>query len=99
MCRITTIISRRHTSPHPIPIIEKDAAINDEIDRMRHSATAWLSRKARCNHRRVGQLHLRSMGDPEEYAGMSVSLREGMQIDRDELLRRLVEIQYDAQRL
>ena len=74
--------------------IEKDAAINDEIDRMRHSATAWLSeRRDVIIVASVSCIY--SMGDPEEYAGMSVSLREGMQIDRDELLRRLVEIQYE----
>ena len=74
--------------------IEKDAAINDEIDRMRHSATAWLSeRRDVIIVASVSCIY--SMGDPKEYADMSVSLREGMQMDRDELLRRLVDIQYE----
>ena len=61
---------------------------------MRHSATAWLAERRDVGHRRLGQLHLR-FGRPGEYESLSVSLREGMVIDRDELLRRLVEIQYE----
>ncbi len=73
--------------------IEKDSSINDEIDRMRHSATSWLSeRRDVIIVASVSCIY--GMGDPEEYRGQSVSLREGQQIDRDELIRRLVDIQY-----
>ncbi|MEE1200293.1 MAG: excinuclease ABC subunit UvrB, partial [Christensenellales bacterium] len=79
--------------PSTDTFIEKDASINDEIDRMRHSATAWLSeRRDVIIVASVSCIY--GLGDPEEYEGLSVSLREGMNIDRDELLRRLVEIQY-----
>ena len=73
--------------------IEKDSSINDEIDRMRHSATSWLSeRRDVIIVASVSCIY--GMGDPEEYRGQSVSLREGQAIDRDELIRRLVDIQY-----
>ena len=73
--------------------IEKDSSINDEIDRMRHSATAWLSeRKDVVIVASVSCIY--GLGDPEEYEGLSISLREGMEIDRDELLERLVEMQF-----
>ncbi|MBR4234973.1 MAG: excinuclease ABC subunit UvrB [Clostridia bacterium] len=73
--------------------IEKDSSINDEIDRMRHSATSWLSeRRDVIIVASVSCIY--GMGDPEEYRGQSVSLREGQKIDRDELIRRLVDIQY-----
>ena len=73
--------------------IEKDSSINDEIDRMRHSATSWLSeRRDVIIVASVSCIY--GMGDPEEYRGQSVSLREGQQLDRDELIRRLVDIQY-----
>ncbi|MBQ9989159.1 MAG: excinuclease ABC subunit UvrB [Clostridia bacterium] len=74
--------------------IEKTALINDEIDKMRHSATSAL------NERRdvivVASVScIYALGDPEEYMNMSVSLRPGMAIRRDELVRRLVDIQYE----
>ena len=73
--------------------MEKDSSINDEIDRMRHSATSWLSeRRDVIIVASVSCIY--GMGDPEEYRGQSVSLREGQRIDRDELIRRLVDIQY-----
>ena len=73
--------------------IEKDSSINDEIDRMRHSATSWLSeRRDVIIVASVSCIY--GMGDPEEYKGQSVSLREGQTIDRDELIRRLIDIQY-----
>ena len=73
--------------------IEKDSSVNDEIDRMRHSATAWLSeRRDVVIVASVSCIY--GLGDPEEYEDLSVSLREGMIIDRDDLLRRLIEIQY-----
>ena len=79
--------------PSSDTFIEKDASVNDEIDRMRHSATAWLSeRRDVVIVASVSCIY--GLGDPEEYEDMSVSLREGMEIDRDELLRRLVDMQY-----
>ena len=74
--------------------IAKDSAVNEEIERLRHSATAALSeRRDVIVVASVSCIY--SMGDPKEYEGMMVSLRPGMQMERDELLRRLVEIQYD----
>lgn len=79
--------------PSTDTFIEKDASINDEIDRMRHSATAWLSeRRDVVIVASVSCIY--GLGDPEEYEDLSVSLREGMSIDRDDLLRNLVDIQY-----
>lgn len=73
--------------------IEKDSSVNDEIDRMRHSATAWLSeRRDVVIVASVSCIY--GLGDPEEYEGLSVSLREGMEIDRDDLLRQLIDIQF-----
>ena len=74
--------------------IEKDSAINDEIERLRHSATSALSeRRDVIIVASVSCIY--SLGDPEEYQNMVVSLRPGMAIERDELLRRLVAIQYE----
>ncbi len=73
--------------------IEKDASINDEIDRLRHSATASL-RERRDVIVVASVSCIYSMGDPSEYEGMMLSLRPGMRMDRDRLLRKLVEIQY-----
>ncbi len=79
--------------PSTDTFIEKDASINDEIDRMRHSATSWLAeRRDVVIVASVSCIY--GLGDPEEYEGLSVSLREGQEIDRDELLRRLVDIQF-----
>ena len=73
--------------------IEKDASINEEIDRLRHSATAAVrERKDVIIVASVSCIY--SMGDPSEYEGMMVSMRPGMQISRDKLIERLVEIQY-----
>ena len=74
--------------------IEKDASVNDEIDRLRHSATAAL--KERRDVILVASVScIYSMGDPSEYEGQMISLRPGMELSQEELLRRLVEIQYD----
>ncbi len=74
--------------------IAKDSAINDEIDKLRLSATASLSER-----RDVVVVASVScifgLGSPDEFSGMSVSLRPGMQKDRDDVLRALVTIQYD----
>ena len=73
--------------------IEKVATVNDEIDKLRHSATCAL------NERRdviiVASVScIYALGDPAEYLKLSISLRKGMEIDRDEVMRRLVDIQY-----
>ena len=79
--------------PSTDTFIEKDSSINDEIDRMRHSATSWLSeRRDVVIVASVSCIY--GLGDPEEYEGLSVSLREGQTIDRDDLLRQLVDIQF-----
>ena len=74
--------------------IEKDSAINDEIDRLRHSATSALSeRRDVIIVSSVSCIY--SLGDPIDYKKMVISLRPGMQKDRDEMLRKLIEIQYE----
>ena len=74
--------------------IEKDASINEEIDRLRHSATAALTeRRDVIIVASVSCIY--SLGDPQEYADISISLREGQRRERDDLMRALVEIQYD----
>ena len=74
--------------------IEKDSAINEEIDRLRHSATAALSeRRDVIIVASVSCIY--SLGDPIDYRSMVISLRPGMQMDRDELCRRLVNLQYE----
>ncbi len=73
--------------------IEKDASINEEIDRLRHSATAAV-RERRDVIIVASVSCIYSMGDPSEYEGMMVSMRPGMQISRDKLIERLIEIQY-----
>ena len=74
--------------------IEKDASINDEIDRLRHSATAAL-RERRDVIIVASVSCIYSMGDPSEYEGQMISLRPDMTMDRDALLRKLIEIQYE----
>ena len=79
--------------PSTDTFIEKDSAVNDEIDRMRHSATSWLAeRRDVVIVASVSCIY--GLGDPSEYEDLSVSLREGMQLEIEELLHRLVEIQY-----
>ena len=74
--------------------IEKDASINDEIDRMRHSATAALrERKDVIIVASVSCIY--SMGDPSEYEGQMLSLRPGMRVERGKLVRSLIDIQYE----
>lgn len=73
--------------------IEKDASINDEIDRMRHSATASLmERRDVIVVSSVSCIY--GLGAPENYRDQMIHLREGMNLDRDELLEKLVGIQY-----
>ena len=74
--------------------IEKDASINDEIDKLRHSATsALLERRDVIIVSSVSCIY--GLGNPEEYKNLTISLREGMEKDRDEVLKKLVEIQYE----
>jgi excinuclease ABC subunit B len=74
--------------------IEKDAAINDEIDRLRHSATAALTeRRDVIIVASVSCIY--SMGDPAVYTKSAISIREGMRLDREDFLIRLVEQQYE----
>jgi excinuclease ABC subunit B len=74
--------------------IEKDSAINDEIEKLRHSATSALSERRDVII--VASIScIYTLGDPIDYREMVISLRRGMQKDRDELLRKLVDIQYE----
>lgn len=74
--------------------IEKDSDVNEEIDRLRHSATAALSE--RTDVVIVASVScIYSLGDPEEYRSMIVSVRKGMSKSRDELVSELVSIQYE----
>jgi excinuclease ABC subunit B len=76
--------------------IEKDALINDEIDRLRHSATRSLFERRDCII--VASVScIYGLGSPEAYYGMLLFLEKGQRIRRDELLRRLVEMQYSRQ--
>ncbi len=74
--------------------IEKDSAVNDEIDKLRHSATSALSeRRDVIIVASVSCIY--SLGDPIDYRSMVISLRTGMTKERDELIQKLIEIQYD----
>ena len=74
--------------------IEKDALVNDEIDRLRHSATSALfERRDVIIVSSVSCIY--SLGDPDEYEHLVLSLRPGMQIERNQLLRKLIAISYD----
>ena len=73
--------------------IEKDSSVNDEIDKLRHSATAALiERKDVIVVSSVSCIY--GLGSPIDYQNMTVSLRPGMEKDRDEVIRRLIDIQY-----
>ncbi|MDW7644741.1 MAG: excinuclease ABC subunit UvrB [Desulfuromonadales bacterium] len=79
--------------PSTDTFIEKDSSINEEIDKLRHSATrSLLSRRDVLIVASVSCIY--GLGSPEAYYGMLVGLEEGMELPRDELLRKLVEIQY-----
>ena len=80
--------------PHTDTYIEKDASTNEEIDRLRLSATcALLERRDVIVVASVSCIY--GLGEPDDFAKMMISLRQGMTLDRDELLRRLVEIRYE----
>ena len=79
---------------HTDTFIEKDASINNEIERLRHSATASMSeRRDVIVVASVSCIY--GLGDPLDYASMVISLRPGQTKDRDELLRRLIDIRYE----
>jgi excinuclease ABC subunit B len=79
--------------PSTDTFIEKDSSVNDEIDKMRHSATrAILERNDVLVVSSVSCIY--GLGNPEEYFDMLLFLEEGMKIDRDEVLKKLVSIQY-----
>lgn len=74
--------------------IEKDASINDEIDRLRHSATAsLLERRDVVVVSSVSCIY--GLGDPKDYLSLMLSIREGQEIERDDIIERLIEIQYE----
>lgn len=80
--------------PQTDTYIEKDSSINDEIDKLRHSATSALfERNDVIIIASVSCIY--GLGSPEEYREMLVSIRTGMDIERNELLRKLVDIQYE----
>ena len=80
--------------PQTDTYIEKDLSINDEIDKLRHSATCSLAeRRDVIVVASVSCIY--GLGAPEEYYRLALSLRPGMQIERNELMRRLVDIQYE----
>ncbi len=80
--------------PQTDTFIEKDSAVNDEIDKMRHSATfALFERRDVIIVSSVSCIY--GLGDPEDYQNLMISLRVGMEKDREELLKKLVEIQYE----
>ncbi|KOF58062.1 excinuclease ABC subunit B [Clostridium sp. DMHC 10] len=80
--------------PQTDTYIEKDSSINDEIDKLRHSATSALfERKDVIIVASVSCIY--GLGNPDEYKKLSISLREGMTKDRDEVLKKLVENQYE----
>ncbi|KMY43105.1 excinuclease ABC subunit B [Bacillus sp. FJAT-27916] len=80
--------------PQTDTFIEKDASINDEIDKLRHSATSALfERNDVIIIASVSCIY--GLGSPEEYKEMVVSIRSGMELERNQLLRRLVDIQYE----
>ncbi|MDQ0225296.1 excinuclease ABC subunit UvrB [Metabacillus niabensis] len=80
--------------PQTDTFIEKDASINDEIDKLRHSATSALfERKDVIIIASVSCIY--GLGSPEEYKELVVSLRTGMEIERNQLLRKMVDVQYE----
>lgn len=80
--------------PQTDTFIEKDASVNEEIDKLRHSATfALFERRDVIIVSSVSCIY--GLGDPEDYQNLMISLRVGMEKDREELLEKLVEIQYE----
>ena len=80
--------------PQTDTFIEKDASINDEIDKLRHSATSALfERRDVIIVASVSCIY--GLGNPDEYRKLTISLRTGMEKERDEIVKKLIEIQYE----
>ncbi|MGL6173722.1 MAG: excinuclease ABC subunit UvrB [Cellulosilyticaceae bacterium] len=80
--------------PQSDTYIEKDSSVNEEIDKLRHSATASLAeRRDVIIVASVSCIY--GLGDPIDYENQVLSLREGMEVDRDDVLRKLIQIQYN----
>lgn len=80
--------------PQTDTFIEKDASINDEIDKLRHSATSALfERRDVIIVASVSCIY--GLGNPDEYKKLTISLRTGMEKERDEVIKKLIEIQYE----
>ena len=80
--------------PQTDTFIEKDASINDEIDKLRHSATSALfERRDLIIVASVSCIY--GLGNPDEYKKLTISLRVGMEKERDEIIKKLIEIQYE----
>ena len=80
--------------PQTDTFIEKDASINDEIDKLRHSATSALfERRDVIIVASVSSIY--GLGNPDEYKKLTISLRVGMEKERDEIIKKLIEIQYE----
>ena len=80
--------------PQTDTFIEKDASINDEIDKLRHSATSALfERRDVIIVASVSCIY--GLGNPDEYKKLTISLRVGMEKERDEIIKKLIEIQYE----
>lgn len=78
--------------------IEKDSSINDEIDRLRHSATASLAeRRDVIIVASVSCIY--SLGSPEDYRANSLSIRQGMEVSREDIIKKLVDMQYERNEL
>ena len=91
--RTTTTTSPRRTSPQTDTYIEKDSSINDDVERLRHSATSsLLSRRDVVVVASVSCIY--GLGTPQSYLDRSVELQVGTEVPRDALLRLLVDVQY-----
>lgn len=93
MSPITIIINRKHTYRRQTPTLRSDSAINEEIDKLRLSATAALTERSDVII--VSSVScIYGLGSPVDYQNMMVSLRPGMERDRDDVIRQLIDIQY-----
>ena len=84
--------------PQSDTYIEKDSSVNDEIDKLRHSATASLF-ETRDVIIVASVSCIYGLGDPIDYENLTISLRPGMQIDRNEMLKKLIKMQYSRNEL
>ena len=84
--------------PQSDTYIEKDSSVNDEIDKLRHSATASLF-ETRDTIIVASVSCIYGLGDPIDYENMAVSLRQGMQVERNKMLKKLINMQYTRNEL